>query len=509
MSVYSRRSSSTTPAKRFVKSSADEALFGLNQGATTARAYHSRRESDVQQLTQKARTGQPLPPNAIIISPTDLQRMKNSAAIATKEELMQQRRLLEEQNEKQMAAARAKRQRMIEIEAEKRKNIPVNQSDIEDQLRREALQNRAQQLLNEQKDEVKHMNQMVLYAKTVTVRDKQLMEKRSMSEQRKVEEKRKDLMMEIDRLKKIKFLEQIEKDRKVLQKKKALDIVDQIKEREMQRMKIQEDKEKEGQEVLKAIRQLQAEETANTLKKIEKQRLLNDEILQENQRAILIKQQRIQEARDEEEKIVQYNREKAQKEAEYQAEQKRIKDEKEREIQRLRALQEKANDRQSEMDDLRARRAVELAERVAREKERKEAEQRAQMNNDLFESRRLQAVEKEFRLQEQAKREKDAFEKIIQQQKAQRDTELRAEEVKKMMVDEHANQLKKQVAIREEQKLQEKRALLEDGKKIRDKLAHEKKILEQIKEQKLADLKASGIAEKYTGELARKRIGIN
>lgn len=250
---------------------------------------------------------------------------------------------------------------MLEIEAEKRKNIPTNQADIEDQQKREALQNRviliftylfndgpkkAQQLLNEQKDEVKHMNQMVLYAKTVTVRDKQLSEKRSISAQRKIEEKRKDLLMEVDRLKKIKFHEEIEKQKKVMQRKKALEVVDQIKERELQRMKVQEDKEKEGQEMLKAIRQLQAEEKVATLKKIEKQRALNDEILQENHRAILVKQQRLQEAREEEEKIVQYNKEKAQKEAEYLAEQKRIKDQKEREVQRLRDLQEKANDRQ-------------------------------------------------------------------------------------------------------------------------------------------------------------------
>jgi len=158
------------------------------------------------------------------------------------------------------------------------------------------------------------------------------------------------------------------------------------------------------------------------------------------------------------------------------------------------------------MDDLRARRAVELAERLAREKERKEAEHRAQMNADLFESRRLQALEKEMKLQEQAKREKDAFEKILQQQKIQIDVELRAEEGRKNMIKDHAEQLKKQVAIREEQKLQEKRALLEDGKKIKDKLANEKKLLERIKEEKLSDLKASGVAEKYTGELARKRI---
>jgi hypothetical protein len=49
------------------------------------------------------------------------------------------------------------------------------------------------------------------------------------------------------------------------------------------------------------------------------------------------------------------------------AEQKRIKDEKEREIQRLREMQEKANDRQAELDALRAQRATEQNERIARE----------------------------------------------------------------------------------------------------------------------------------------------
>jgi len=40
------------------------------------------------------------------------------------------------------------------------------------------------------------------------------------------------------------------------------------------------------------------------------------------------------------------------------------------EIQRLRELQEKASDRQSELDALRAKRAVEANERGAREKDR-------------------------------------------------------------------------------------------------------------------------------------------
>ena len=51
----------------------------------------------------------------------------------------------------------------------------------------------------------------------------------------------------------------------------------------------------------------------------------------------------------------------------------RIRDEKEKEVARLREMQEKANDRQAEIDALRAKRAMEKNERQAREKEKNEA----------------------------------------------------------------------------------------------------------------------------------------
>lgn len=83
---------------------------------------------------------------------------------------------------------------------------------------------------------------------------------------------------------------------------------------------------------------------------------------------------RIQQEKEEEEKIVQYQREKAKKEAEYEAEQKRIKEEKELQTAKLREQQEKANDRQAEIDALKAKRAFEKADRESREKERLEVE---------------------------------------------------------------------------------------------------------------------------------------
>lgn len=80
--------------------------------------------------------------------------------------------------------------------------------------------------MNEQMDDVKEMNKMVMYAKCVTIRDKQLVEKQDIRGEKKLEEKRKDLMMEIERLKKIKYYEELEKRKKEEQKEGHLKIID-------------------------------------------------------------------------------------------------------------------------------------------------------------------------------------------------------------------------------------------------------------------------------------------
>jgi len=155
---------------------------------------------------------------------------------------------------------------------------------------------------------------------------------------------------------------------------------------------------------------------------------------------------------------------------------------------------------------LRAKRASELADRQAREKERREAEIRSKLNQELLETRKLQSLEKERRLQEQAKVDRDEFQRIIHQQKLEREIEMRMEADREERMKDHSQQLKKQIAINEEKKFQDKRALLEEGKKIKDNLANERRVLEAIKTQKLSELNSLGVASKYTSELARKRI---
>ena len=53
--------------------------------------------------------------------------------------------------------------------------------------------------MDEQLDDVKRMNQMMLYAQCVSIRDKQVDEKKQMRVQEKEEERRLDNIMEVDR----------------------------------------------------------------------------------------------------------------------------------------------------------------------------------------------------------------------------------------------------------------------------------------------------------------------
>jgi len=56
-------------------------------------------------------------------------------------------------------------------------------------------------LLNEEEDDCKRMNSMVLYSKVVTIRDQQLVENKKIKQKHKDEETRLDLISEVQRLK--------------------------------------------------------------------------------------------------------------------------------------------------------------------------------------------------------------------------------------------------------------------------------------------------------------------
>merc|ERR1719454_1483830 len=195
-------------------------------------------------------------------------------------------------------------------------------------------------------DDVKHMNQMMLYSKIVTIRDAQIQEKRYIQQEKEEEERQLDMMMEIERLKALKMYEEREKKRVTDQRRGAMVIIEQIKDRQAQRMK---------------------EVEQSKAKRFAAKRLM-DEVNEANSAATKIKEERLLAERLEDQKILEYERAKEQREREREEETARLRAQKEAETMKLRAQQEKMQDKAAEMDALRAKRAMEGAEREAREK---------------------------------------------------------------------------------------------------------------------------------------------
>ena len=131
--------------------------------------------------------------------------------------------------------------------------VKPNDWQMAEKNKADTLLSKAQKKMDEEMDDVKHMNQMVLYSKVVTIRNKQCEESKRLEQEWIDEQKKLDLMMEIERLKVLKEEEERDVRKHDARKRGAQVIVDQIQERTVQRMKEQEIRDKERLELLANI----------------------------------------------------------------------------------------------------------------------------------------------------------------------------------------------------------------------------------------------------------------
>lgn len=491
----------------------DETLFG-GRNHSAASAKYSGKEvaivgKDTVQVRNKHRSqslGVPTKSDAVVISASALNRLRDNAMQLTKEQEVEMKKRAEEVYAERMKRSKERKENMMRMEEERKKRLLMKEESQEGKASRNSVLERAKQMLDEDMDDVKQMNQMMLYSKIVTVRDAQLHEKRHILSEKEKEERELDNMMEIERLRVLKSYEEREKQRLDDQRKGADVIIDQIKDRQATRMRQEEARDQERLFILKQLEDLQQEELEQQQqKKLNADRLMKA-VNDANTAAMSIKETRKHAEKLEDQKIFQYQAEKLARERELEEEKHRLAAEKELETAKLRARQEKAQDKAAEMDALRAKRAMEAAERRAREKEKTEKQRQEAINAELNQSRKQQQAEKECRLGEQAKFERDEFERIIEVQMQQEDAERARQEDERELRKSHAAELRAQIAARKEKTLQERHDFLDEGNAIRASIAQERSKLEKIKGRKIGELQKAGVPEKYQAELARKQI---
>ncbi|MEW5310671.1 MAG: hypothetical protein WDW38_002447 [Sanguina aurantia] len=457
-------------------------------------------------LTHAKSTAGMKPSDVVAVTRADLERMLKASPVMTVEDIAAAKATFAVTREAAQAVSKARKEKMLKLEEEARKQAKPTETEM---LKRQvdgATLDKASAMLEEQKDEVKHMNQMVLYSKCVTIRDAQIEEKKSMMVEEEEEQRRLDLMMEVERIRALGQYEERERQRVEERRRGSKVLEEQIAGRERERVRLEELRDVERLQMLREIERLKQEEMQVVIEKKIMAKALLEEVASSNAEQIRRKEFMKTREKEEDMKITEYIRAKDRREAAHATEKQRIAHEKELETARLRAQQERAADKASELDELRARRYQEAKEREWRTKEKAAAERQAAMMLELADARSAQQNAKLKQRAEMAQVEQHEFMRVLSVSRAKEAEELQQTAATLSINGRYKEELLAQIQANEEKRKKDRQEHLEEGEQIRANAEKERARLQTIKARKLHDLEEAGVPSKYRAELERMKI---
>ena len=362
---------------------------------------------------------------------------------------------------------------------------------------------KAQRAIEENLDEVKTMNSIVLNAKYAAIRDRQIEEKKMININKKKIEEKLYLIGEYERLKDEINRKRIEQklsqkkieDRKVIENQ----IINNKKLKEEHKKIIQ----KELEDNLKYQEQIEKEEEERIKKEKEKEKKIIREMIEANKKSLEIKENKKLEEINEDKKILEYNKQKYKEELNKQIELNEIKHLKELELAKLREKQKKFYDNRNVLDEIMMRRAFEEAGRNERKKAKEEMIRYNKLKEDIKnENDKLLESRNKIKMEEAAQMDKEYGEMI---KKYKIEIEKEKEKEKKAIDNmlKYKEDLLKMIAIKDEEKKLKRREILEEGKKLKQSQEEYYNRLQKIKARKIDELKNLNVPKKYIYDLEK------
>ncbi|ORZ38767.1 tumor suppressor, Mitostatin-domain-containing protein [Catenaria anguillulae PL171] len=443
---------------------------------------------------------------AVVLRPEDVNRIKNAAVVITKDQELARSMAQTHERVLQAEAARERRLRMEEFE--KRRTGHLQLSDVEREAKEKAnyLLAKAQLQMDEEEDDIKRMNELILYAKCVAIRDAQVDEKIMIHHERKAEEQRLDAMMEAERQADLRRMEQRHQARLAEMRRGAQVIQKQISERHEAALLEAERRDQETKATLATIAKQAAEDKAEKLNKLKAQRELMHQVVKANTEAINKKKQQKSADQEEDRRLLQYLIAKEKKEMEKDREAQARKAEREKELSRLRAAQQRATDKQAEQDALRAKRATEAYEREWRRKELETAEKKAREEAALRAERARQQEAREAAIAVEASHLRQEF---LENVKQLAETEARIKREEQMKIEQNRKyslEVQRQIAQREAEKKKEREEFFMEGIRLESERRNQRAKIDGIRSRKLNELRSLGVPDKYCKEVERKML---
>jgi hypothetical protein len=436
-----------------------------------------------------------------VIRADELYKMQKESAIETAQDLRRKQEEKEQARREREAVAEARKERIRSMEATRVANLPksqLEQEEAEEKARRRKL---AATMRDEAQDDIKKMNSILNYAITVSIRDRQLQEKKVREEQEKADERMRELQAELEVLEARKVAETAEAAKKDKLDKVRAEILTQLeyalgrKHREREQLKLDEGKRKAELTRLAEMEAKEKEEAA-----ARRARILHETTV-ENERAIAAKAARRAAEEEADRKAdaeaLAIQQQKAAAEAEKER-QKKLREEVEF---KARAAVQKFYDDTESREAMLARRAFEEGERRERAKELERARKAAAVQKDMQETRERMLAEKQQRVAELVDGERAEFE-LAQRMQTEWLAAVKAEETNRaaqnarFLAAVRAQVDGKEAAVRAA-RAKEREELEEE----RERAAAHIDYLRTLRDRKLQEMIDLGLPAKYQAEL--------
>ena len=163
----------------------------------------------------------------------------------------------------------------------------------------------------------------------------------------------------------------------------------------------------------------------------------------------------------------------------------------------MREKQKKAQDKQAEMDAIRAQRDYEEAERKAILKEKEDEITKQKKLMECIKENENHKKVKELQMNDEIRKEKEEYEKMKKEREKEIEEEKERKREKIKLIMENGNFVKNQIKEKEEKERGNWKEKYEEGRKVKQMHEDYYNSIEMIKQQKIAELKALNIKDKY------------
>ena len=344
---------------------------------------------------------------------------------------------------------------------------------------------------------VKAFDTLCRKAKAATIWDRQLDERKVMEKMYINKEKKLDEMMELERLKEIKYLEEKNNIIKTYEKEGQKVIIDQIFENDKERNRKREQIEREKILMKRQLEKLKEEDRKMAIRKKNEAEAKIRECMETQRIMALNKRKKILEEKEEDLKNKKFNMDKNRQEEELIKEKKRLAIQKEKEIQAMREKQERQKDKQDEINEIKAKRAQKEAELKEIQKEKEEILKKEKMLEEMKMFNDKQLALKKVLTEQEIEKDKKLMEKMKNENEKIKEQERIKEKIKLEKLLANKIELEKQIVDREEKERIKKIKELEEGKKIKKEQDKYFMSLEEIRRQKIKELKDLNIKDAY------------